>query len=369
MDNNHNMGLSEDRGLFYRLCHHRPRDKGLSREDFFTELWAYVLRMHPELLRRILDAMMVNSGDESWTVETQVEYPAASLEGSKMLCRPDLRLGNESARILIEHKIESKQHEESLKTDEGVAQSYNQLTRYLAVDSEALVAFVTVSPQKIDADTLNHPRYRHPEGREHFRWCDFFPIVDRYCRENSSDDRLLAELVVFMKHLHMEPHKEGVGMIPAANSEDMKEARFHHKEWWRMSIKEMNSLGWQCMSWGLDIQFTRPGSRYPSLYFDMRFGEKAGVRDGRLRGRLRVDNFSFDSNTLVKRLREMPLRVSADSKATKTSTVPPIPCIDVSWTMTRTRPEFVGTNDPQEALKDFVLESERLVRPMLGIDG
>lgn len=355
-----------DRGIFWRLCRHRPSEQGLSVEDFFTELWAYVLKNHLELRNNILSLIGAKIHETDWCIETQVEYPPASLSGSKLPCRPDLRLSCQEACLLFEHKIDAKQHYENIIDDLGFELAYSQLERYLATDESARVVLISLGTMQIDSKVLNNPRYLRPKDRPHFLWGDFYPIVQDYAAAQGKEDLFIIELRRFMEALEMMPPREGVGIIPSANEPGMKAERAAMKRFWEKAIETLRANGWIKIYWGLEIEVRHPEFPDVKLSFEMRFGERMGQTDGFLKVRLRIlDGEAIDRDCLKNRLSSQGYVARVYS--TKTSEKPPRKCWDIIGVTRVTRPEYIGEGDPGDRLADFVLDVLDPIHSVLGL--
>lgn len=355
------MGHAKNRSLYWRLSRHRASGEGLSKEDFFTELWAFLLQRNETFLSAVLEVVGINTGPGVWTVETQAEYPPAPLAGCAMPCRPDLRLACGSTRILFEHKIDAQQHGERVTDAFGNVRVYSQLERYLAVDAVADLALVALKPTPIAPSVLACSRYRRPPGREHFLWRDFFSAADQAARDDKAGGHL-SELIAFMAELGMQPPREGVGVIPSANMPGMEAERNAWKFHWCGAIRLLEANGWTRVNWGLEVEFTRGKEKFPSLYLDMRYRERAGIQDGVLKARLRCvaeegQDGKRQMQAIDRLVREFQWRgFSAKSEPTRASNAGHRPRIDVVCETKCTRTEFIGEGDPDKRLKEFALE-------------
>ena len=346
--------------IFHRLASYRPSERGLSLEDFFTELWAYVLRKHPPLVDRVLQVLGVPPAPP-YQIETQVAYGAAALEGSRMQCRPDLRVTTSQGIVLIEHKIEASQHIESVEGADGGG--YTQLERYLAVAPEASVALISLGPLDIRPNVRDNPRYRKPAGREHFVWHSLFPAVESYAQDAGAADPFIVELIEFMEELGMRTPREGVGIIPAANLDGIKAERKALSLWWRPTLNLALQQGWIKTHSGLDLLLQREHGDYAQVHLDMRYREKEGVADGFLKARLRVlEHRAEGAKSLMNHLTQAGYQASMQrARATRE------PCIDIICLTLRSRTEYIGDGDPTERLTRFACDAMSAFHWFLGL--
>lgn len=355
------------KGLFARLSSLRPKERGLSLEDFFTEVWAHVLEVHPALVMDVLRAVGIDPKDRVWSVETQAAYPAASMLGGTMSCRPDLRLSSGDEVILFEHKIDADQHDEEVVDPVmGERRLLSQLERYLAVEPRAYIVLVTRGPSDVREAALAHPRYVQPSGKSHFLWSDLYPVVEHFAQREGHESGMVAELLLFMRDLHMQPPRKGEGVIPSENRPGMEAERAVYARDWEPTLRFLDANGWTKVSHGLEIEARREdGGAYPTVLFDMRFGEKPGF-DGRLKLRLRIDGETRGAAmlTLVERLLE--IGHEADLKGAKNSAG--IACIDVVAVTEITRKHWVGEGVASERLLDFTRGVLRPVHEALGLE-
>ena len=345
------------------MCNLRSTENHTHTEDFFTELWAFVLQNHPVLTDQILQFMNIDSADHSWKIETQVAYSSASLPGSDKGCRPDLRIENDSIQVLVEHKIDSKQSRETVYDDNGNAHSYSQVERYLALTPTAKVAFISLGSEKIDPEVLHHPQYLKPEHHNHFRWLDFYPIIERYSRTEHAD-LFVAELVQFMFDLSMHPPRKGTGMLPSTNEPNMLAERKACSVWWVPTIDLLERNGWRCYKQGLEAEFCRRDDDYPNLYFDMRYGEQQGIKDGVLKVRLRMKGtVDVPMGTILYDYTKLGYESRKERYKSKKVGV----CTDIVCSIKQTRPEYIGDEDPSKRLADFALSVLKPIHAFLGL--
>ena len=151
-------------------------------EDRFTAAWGYVLDREPALAQAVADTLLVGRGLTAKVIGVG-DHPA----GYDSLDRPDFLIQCEEFDILVEHKLDALLGEK-------------QLERYLQLAPERTwLALIAPAYQSVPAEVLIDPRYLTPEGKEHFRWSDFYEAV------RSQPGRLAQEFADYMKSLGMAP--------------------------------------------------------------------------------------------------------------------------------------------------------------------
>lgn len=170
-----------------------PKFEGI--EDRFTAAWGYVLDREPALAQTVADILLHARGSTAKVIRV-TDHPFC---GSPK--KPDFRIECEGGlEILVEHKLDALLHA-------------NQLESYLDLASRnTLLALIAPAYQSVPAAVLGDPRFLKPEGKEHFRWSDFYDAV------KSQPGWLAQEFADHMKSLGMAP-------FTLRNSEDIFDRR------------------------------------------------------------------------------------------------------------------------------------------------
>ncbi len=150
-------------------------------EDRFTAAWGYVLDREPALAQAVADTLLKGRGLTAKVIGVG-DHP-----GYDSRKRPDFLIQCEEFDILVEHKLDALLHAK-------------QLESYLQLDPHRTwVAFIAPTYQSVPAEVRDDPRYLTLEGKEHFRWSDFYDAV------RFQPGRFAQEFADCMKSLGMAP--------------------------------------------------------------------------------------------------------------------------------------------------------------------
>ncbi len=151
-------------------------------EDRFTAAWGYVLDREPALAQAVADTLLKGRGLTAKVIGVG-DHPA----GYDSLDRPDFLIQCEEFDILVEHKLDA-------------LLGARQLERYLQLAPQRTwVALIAPAYQSVPTEVRSDPRYLMPEGKEHFRWSDFYDAV------KSQPGWVTQEFADYMKSLGMAP--------------------------------------------------------------------------------------------------------------------------------------------------------------------
>lgn len=150
-------------------------------ENQFTSAWGYVLDREPSLAQAVADILLRKQGLTAKVIRV-TDHPNCN-----SYKQPDFRIECEGLDILVEHKLDALLHE-------------NQLENYLDLDLQrTFVALIAPAYQTVPNEVLLNPRYLKPEGKDHFKWSDFYDAVK--CQSGW----LTQEFADYMSSLGMAP--------------------------------------------------------------------------------------------------------------------------------------------------------------------
>ena len=209
------------------------RNLTTSREDHLTEFLAAALDVS-EPFRRAYADLIIGGGAEEGTsphiddFTTQVSFAGTT-------CCPDMILTLSDGRtIACEHKLDA------LETMGPEKDPRSQLIRYLDLPVDGLV-YVRASWKPPVAEVLTHPKYIHPEDREHLLWRDFYPIL------SSDRHAVLDWLREGFERLGFTPPHPSVGDMSGPDGDSI-ENRKNFAKLWQRTRSVANTLGWKVSS-------------------------------------------------------------------------------------------------------------------------
>jgi len=203
-------------------------------EDTFTECLAATLAEDTDLRSQFVAALCgdvvdgVRVKDARIEVVTQKAFPG---------CRVDLVFGlNDERDIGVENK---------LWADEGE----NQLLRYCDLGFSRL-AFITGFDTSVDPQVLVRSCYVRPaNGRQHFRWADFYPLVEAAARKNGSSTLSRALLEVF-SFLGFTPPLPEIGDLRDPDTDRQRRNRQNFAKLWEPTRQGLRERGWKSIAPG-----------------------------------------------------------------------------------------------------------------------
>jgi hypothetical protein len=148
------------------------------KEDHLTAIWALAVELDPIFRERaaslLLEALPRIGSEVCRIVGVEVQRAFA-------LGTPDIVLRLADGRLVaIENKLEAAETETLVPDgeDEARKNKTRQLAKYLKIKELSAVAFIRASYKAPSAAVLGNPRYLRPaDGREHFLWRDFLPLM------------------------------------------------------------------------------------------------------------------------------------------------------------------------------------------------
>jgi hypothetical protein len=206
-----------------RYCKH-------SEEDFFTECVAATLKADLELVRGFLKYICGNEIDgvsistSNVQVETQKVFPHADIDLVFYLDR--------GKSIGVENKLWSPEGK-------------GQLSKYLNLQLDQL-AYITGYYSQVSEEVFKNPHYlKPPNGRQHFMWSDFYPIVSESIAKPSAS-MLNHALLALFDDLGFDPPYPKVGeLLHTTPPEVGRKNRENFKKLWNLTQQRLQERGWK----------------------------------------------------------------------------------------------------------------------------
>lgn len=187
------IGGGEMESLFLKLFRYRERKDRSPEEDFMTELLAYILKNHTEvLLSLLIEFNVIESNLDISNLYVDTQYTIKDKENGYG-SRPDIIIkfkdyNKNQYFILIENKIDSK---------EGT----NQLSRYFSFLEEqsknGKIATLIYLTKNYDSKEFNEDMLEGPYNQVKFiqiRWWQLYQILKKY-----QEVEIIGETLKFMK--------------------------------------------------------------------------------------------------------------------------------------------------------------------------
>lgn len=203
-------------------------------EDTFTECLAATLAEDPELRARFVAALCGDEVDGIRVRDARIEVmPQKTFRDSRV---DMVFLLNGEKQIGVENKLWAPEGEN--EAGEG------QLCKYCRLGLSRL-AFITGYHTSVDDKVLDHPCYVPPRnGRAHFLWADFHPLVEDAARRAGSSLLARALLAVFSYLGFTPPHPE-VGDLRDPDPERQRRNRENFAKLWEPTRQGLGKRGWK----------------------------------------------------------------------------------------------------------------------------
>lgn len=207
-----------------------------AREDHLTEFLAAALDVS-ESFRvaykdKILGDFVKSNGAATVEIQdviTQINFPGTT-------CCPDMLITLSDGRtVACEHKLDA------LETMGPERDQRSQLKRYLDLPVDGLL-YVRTLWKPPSSEVVNHPKYIHPPGREHFLWRDFYPLL------SSGTHIILDWLREGFERLGFTPPHPSIGEMSGPNEEINQENRRNFAKLWEPTKSAAYALGWKVES-------------------------------------------------------------------------------------------------------------------------
>lgn len=198
------------------------------KEDLLTEFFAATLRADTTFARRFTSLLLATDIEEPpRSIETQVSYASGS---------PDMRFLLADGRvILVENKLDAA---ETMRGSGEAEVPEPQLERYLTESVDG-VAYIRADWKPPKAEVLAHPHYLSPQGRPHFLWRDFHPLL------LSSGNTLSVWLREVFESFGFTPPLPGVGDLQDPDDKARLLARQNFAKNWDRLRARAEGLGWR----------------------------------------------------------------------------------------------------------------------------
>jgi len=184
--------------LFINIQKYRPRVNNNPKENFFTEILAFILKQDKKLLEKFVRKLGFSDNIRNLTIETQVFH-----EG-KMI---DMEIKNKKISIFIENKLGSSVSETKYETENEV-QIENQLVNYLKIQEnrkglEGYVVLLTQFNEIIREDIKNNKKFKG-----HIFWHNIYPLFYQYKPKNERIRFLINQFKGLMEDENMNPYQK-----------------------------------------------------------------------------------------------------------------------------------------------------------------
>jgi hypothetical protein len=237
--------------LFVRILNlaSKSDDGGLvvARENFMTECVAATLSADRQLmitfLRRLAPGIAIPEGYQPW-METQYSF------SNPRCCIDMLFTVAPGVRIGVENKLNSPEGE-------------RQLWKYLKA-SDFNVAFITAKNAPIDPEVLEHERYLRPSPRAHFRWTDFWDILETSVK-SSTATVFNSNLLALFEHYGFTPLPRNIPNIWATDDKERLTNEAEFAKLWQATKIGLEERGWIDYSPGARIELYVSGKTSPLI--------------------------------------------------------------------------------------------------------
>ncbi len=204
-----------------------------AREDHLTEFFAAALEVSEPFRRAYADLVFRDSANTDSFAAAQIQNFTTQVSFPGTTCCPDIILKLSDGRtIACEHKLDA------LETMGPEKDSRSQLIRYLDLPIDGLI-YVRTSWKPPASEVLNHPKYIHPRGREHFLWRDFYPIL------TCDNHAVLNWLREGFERLGFTPPHPSIGDLSGSDEDLNRENRRNFAKLWQRTRSIAHNLGWK----------------------------------------------------------------------------------------------------------------------------
>lgn len=182
--------------LFINIQKYRPRESLNPRENFFTEIFAFILNKDRELVSKFLKLIDLSNEINDIKVNTQVVHSPNGTVDVELII-------NKSTHILIENKLDStiNEYEEEVN---GEITVNNQLEKYLEIQGNGEVYHVVLLTQH--PETVDGKIKSRLQG--HIFWKNIYTLLEKYSSRDKNIDFLIKQFIGLMKEENMNPYVE-----------------------------------------------------------------------------------------------------------------------------------------------------------------
>lgn len=183
--------------LFVNILKYRPRENRNSKENFFTEILAFVLNKDEYLLKNFISLIGLDDSIETFGIDTQV------LEEHKII---DMEIIiNNSISIFIENKLGSTINKLEKEKD-GEIFIDDQLKNYLDIqnnkkNNKGYVVLLTQYSEIIDKKIRN-------QLLAHIFWEDVYSLLKNHSSKNNITKFLTEQFIYLMEEENMNPYTQ-----------------------------------------------------------------------------------------------------------------------------------------------------------------
>jgi hypothetical protein len=204
------------------------------KENVFTECFAATLQEDPKLAKEFLIHLCGKKLD-------QVQISRASIKTETQQRRDGAYLDmvftlNGQKLVGVENKL-------------FAPEGKGQLRKYLRLGWLDRLAFISVGDTRIARHVLASPHYLRPRNRPHFRWADFYRLVEQSTHRPSATVFNKALLQLF-QHLGFEPPIGPLGDLQHPNPIVRRKNREKFAKRWEATKDSLRRLGWTKFSRG-----------------------------------------------------------------------------------------------------------------------
>ena len=183
--------------LFVNILKYRPRENRNSKENFFTEILAFVLNKDEYLLKNFISLIGLDDSIETFGIDTQV------LDEHKII---DMEIIiNNSISIFIENKLGSTINKLKKEKD-GEIFIDDQLKNYLDIqnnkkNNKGYVVLLTQYSEIIDKKIRN-------QLLAHIFWEDVYLLLKNHSSKNNITKFLTEQFIYLMEEENMNPYTQ-----------------------------------------------------------------------------------------------------------------------------------------------------------------
>lgn len=187
--------------LFINIQKYRPRIKINPKENFITEIFAFILKNNPDLFREFIKFINLPEFTgvvNNYNIKTQSKHDSSIIDMEIIL--------NEKISIFVENKLDSPIFENTEKKgNETIV--INQLSNYLKIQKkntkyQGYVVLLTQYSVDLNSDIKNHPLFLN-----HLYWKDIYTLF-KNCKSNEINNFLLSQFIDLMEYEGMDTYKK-----------------------------------------------------------------------------------------------------------------------------------------------------------------
>ena len=183
--------------LLVNIQKYRPRENQNPKENFFTEILAFILNRDKNLLSDFVKLLGFSEEIKTYNTTTQTTHKGKAIDIEIII--------NGSISIFIENKIGSTVNEYGENTDKGIIVN-NQLKNYIEIQKNnkkysGHVVLLTQFSEKIEEDIKK-------SLKKHIYWRDVYSLFKRYNSKDGINKFLINQFVGLMEEENMEPYNK-----------------------------------------------------------------------------------------------------------------------------------------------------------------